>query len=428
MKYTDKCYVYAWVLRKKPKINIGKKVSRKETYISSIISSEFWKDMTSGEMEQYLLWEGDCPETAAAVEWWAMDYGMTIVGKDSFYNRKNNAHRGKQNLVTPEIKEKVVNFFEGKLTPEKTSQEYSLAENIVLAVENGGYPVVKLPVYEIAEYESAQARAVQSNISGEDQIVRSFEEDAKRVLDNVTPMTICERPDGTRIIVNGHTRLGAALRCRGWNTMPVCIIKEEEFGEDEIEIKSNIIQAGSFANRRSFVTTTENSDPDIVFQMEHEISLRNFNLAEDSSLDYIRNYLTNRFANSAGSRRAAAGIVTKVFNKFKENRNNLMLTGNLITYNDDQLRTYCYNNYECKGIPVVKGTVKQVDHMHIWGHIWNHIKNYDKVPEKLAIVLHYRSKTEFLNELRDKRIDELKKIIKMSGHNVSVDVLPAFKE
>ena len=429
MIHTDRCYVYAWLQREKAMTNIGKKISRKESYISSIASSTFWKDITTGEMEQFLLWEGDDPEVAGATEWWAMDYGMKTIGKKHFYNRQNNAHRGNQDLVTPEIKARVVAFFEGKLLPEKVpSKTYSLAENIILAVENGGYPIVKLPVYEIAEYESAQARAVQSNIKGEDDIVRSFEIDAKRVLDSVTPMTICERPDGTRVIVNGHTRLGAAQRCKGWNTMPVCIVKEEEFGDNEIDIKSNINQAGSFANRRAFVTTTENKDDDLVFQMEKEIAIREFDLSNELGLKAIREHLTDMFEHAASNRYAAAGMVTKVFNKFKENQNELALTGNLLTYNDTYLIAHCYKNYESKGIPVVKGTVSQVNHMHIWGHIWNHIKKAKVAPKQMAIVLHYRSKSEFLTELKEKRIDDLKHIIKLSGFNVTVEVLPAFKE
>lgn len=429
MIYTENRYVYAWFQRQKLLTNIGKKTSRKESYISSISSAEFWKDLASEEMEHYILWEGEDAETAGAVEWWAMDYGMKINGKESFYNRQNNAHRGNQDLVTPEIKAKIVAFFEGKLTPEKRpNKSVSLAENIILAVENGGYPVVKLPVYEIAEYESAQARAVQSNIKGEDDIVRSYEIDAKRVMDEVTPMTICERKDGTRVIVNGHTRLGAAQRCRGWNTMPVCIVKEEEFGDNEVDIKSNMLQAGSFANRRSFVTSTENTDEDLVFQMEKEVELRQFDLSNELALKTIRDHLTDMFENAAGSRYAASGMVTKLFNKFKETQNEMSITANLLTYNDTYLTGYCYKNYESKGIPVVKGTASRVKHMHLWGHIWNHIVDKDKVPPTMAIVIHYRSKSEFLTELKEKNIEDLKKVIKLSGFNVIVDVLPAFKE
>jgi hypothetical protein len=340
----------------------------------------------------------------------------------------NNAHKGDQSLVTAEIKAKIVDFFENRLTPENESTTFSIAENIINAVENGGYPVVYLPVYEIETYERRQARAVTRNVQNEDNIIRKYNENPGRVMKEVTPMTVCESPDGTRKIVNGHTRLGAALRCKGWNTLPVCIVKEEEFGEDAKEIELSILQAGSYANRRSWVDAEENTDADLLFQMQQTVKINEFDLSVDTGRKYIREYLTDMFAGSAGSRQAASGMVTKLFNKFDNELTNFTITGNLTTYSDSDLKKYVYKNYESKGIAAIHTTMNRLQHFEGLGYIFHHVSHMKNKPEKLAIVIHARTKAEYATEQKSKKIEALKNTISFYNLPIVVDVLPSFEE
>jgi hypothetical protein len=427
MKHTDRFYLYAWMNKKAPhKVNFGKKVSKKQNYVSSATSMSFWNAYGRGEMIQYCIYESDDEKIIDAAEWWGLDYGITTHGVDKFYNMQNNAHKGDQSLVTAEIKAAIVAFYENRLTPVEDNTTFSVAENIINAVENGGYPVVHLPVFEIETYERRQARVVTRNVDNEDKIIRRYNENPQRVMDEVTPMTICESSDGTRRIVNGHTRLGAALRCKGWNTLPVCIVNESEFGENATEVSLNIIQAGSYANRRSWVETAENTDDDLLFQMQQTIKLNEFDLSVETGRKYIRDYLTERFHNSAGSRHAASGIVTKIFNQFDKDATNYTVSGNLITYSDADLRTYAYKNYESKGIAVIHATMNRLQHFEGLGYIFNHVSHMKEMPKKLAIIIHARNKQEYALEMKTNKIEALKRVIEFYKQPITVDVLPSF--
>ena len=421
MKHTTRYFLYAWKKSKPVKINMGKKVSKKTTYISSASAREFWDDLGADKLKQYCIFESDDDAVVSAAEWWGLNYGMSILGKDKFYNKFNNAHKGDQSLVTEEIKAKIVDFYKGRLIAEDLEVEYSsLGSNIIDKVENGVYDIVNISVHELLQYAKNQARAVTRNIANEDEIVKSYTLSPKQVMRDITPMTILERKNGSREIVNGHTRLGAASRCKGWNEIPCCIVSEKEFGKTKQEIESNIILAGSYANRISPVTTQTNTDDDLVFQMEKWLEIEGLSYTEETTHEYIRELLSNKFAPMAGSKHKASGIVTKIFNNLEKNKNELSINQNLITYTDSELSEYCYETYEKHGIAVVRSTISNLKHFGPVGFVFNHVCKMSNMPEKLAVVLHCRSKNEYvkLNDLvkkylkksKDGQINQIKKI------------------
>lgn len=429
MKHTNRFYLYAWMNTNAPhQVNLGKKVSSKETYVSSASSSAFWNAYGRGDLMQYCIFESEEEATVSASEWWALDYGMGVYGKEKFYNYLNNAHKGDQSLVTPEIKQKIVDFYENRLTPEADVEKVSLGKNIINKVESGAYEIVNIPVFELEEYVRKQARSVTRNVDGEDEIVRAYNENPKLVLREITPMTICECADGTRKIVNGHTRLGAAARCKGWNTLPVCIVKEEEFGETKVEIETNILIAGSYANRRSRVYSKENTDEDLVFQIESFIALQGLDISHETARPYIREMLVTEFGDSAGSNNKASGVVTKIFNKFDKDQINISITSNLKTYSDSDLKTYCFKKYESKGIAVIRTTMNNLGHFEGLGYVFHHVSHMDKMPKDLAIVVHARTKQEYATEQKADKIGALKRVIAFYNLPITVDVLPSFDE
>lgn len=430
MKHTTNFFLYAWTGKNlDSKINLGKKVSNKTSYVSSASAMSFWNAYGADELNQYCIFESEDEEVISAAEWWALNYGMSILGKTKFYNILNNAHKGDQSLVTEEIKQKIVDFYEGKLTPESYDIKPSLGANIIDKIENGFYPVVELPVFELNEYQANQVRAVERNIDGENDIVLSYKTNPKQVLKDITPLLVVESADGTRRIGNGHTRIGAASRCKGWNKLPACIVSEKEFGETEVEIETNILLAGSYANRRSPVYTKPNTDEDLVFQMQNYMALNKMDPALETARKYIREHLSSQFAASAGSKNKASGIVTKIFNKFDKEQIELSITKNMITYSDGELTDYCYQNYESKGVAVVRSTMSSMDHFNPIGYIFNHVAKFKTKPKNLAIVLHCRNKTEYVNEQSNNKVGQLRDVLKDYNMNfITIEVLPSFKE
>lgn len=428
MKISENKFLYVWHHPVTGMDNLGKKVSSKNNYISSATSYEFWRDWANGELEQFCLVESDDEAVLSAAEWWGLDYGIKVRGIENFYNVQNNAHRGDQSLVTPEIKARIVAYFNGELLPEpKVEEKFSVPENIINKVEAGFYPVVQVPVFEIQTYEHNQVREVSRNVENEDKIIQRYIENPQRVKDSVTPMTVMLSPDGTKTIVNGHTRLGAAIRCTGWNTLPVIYVDQAEFGDNEAEIKKNIILAGSYANREPFITVQENKDEDILMQMNNLLAIEGIDISIETTREYAREFLIAELSNTVPSRSKLTGLVRKLFNNCDKEQANITIQANLKTYSDADLRKYCYDKYESKGVAAIVSTFTNMTNMQALGFVFNHTLQYSKAPANLAIVLHFRTKHEFQKEQTENRAESLRKIIKNYKLPIVVDVLPAFE-
>lgn len=428
MKITENKFLYVWHNPETGMDNVGKKVSSKNNYVSSASSYKFWRDWSSNKLEQFCLVESDEEEVLSASEWWALDYGIKVRGIKKFYNVQNNAHRGDQSLVTPEIKARIVAYFNNELLPEpKNEESFSIAENIINKVEAGFYPVTQVPVFDIAEYQHNQVREVSRNVDNEDKIIQRYIENPQRVKDSVTPMTVMVSKNGNKTIVNGHTRLGAAMRCTGWNTLPVVFVQESEFGETQKEINQNVILAGSYANREQFISVQENKDEDILMQMTNLLAIEGIDISLETAREYAREFLITKLSNTVPSRSKLVGLTKRLFNNFDKTQANLEVQANLKTYSDSDLRKYCYEKYESKGIAAIVSTFTNMTNMQALGFVFNHTLQFNKAPAKLAIVLHFRTKHEYQKEQSEKRAAALQKIIKNYKLPVVVDVLKAFE-
>jgi hypothetical protein len=426
LKISEKYYLYAFVDKIKI-INLGKKVSAKVDYISSATSLKFWSKLSSEGMDQYSIIESDNKEAISAAEWWALDYGMTVLGKDRFYNKVNNAHKGDQSLVTAEMKAQIVSFFEGRLQPIKDPTPINLGVNLINKAESGEYPIKKVPVFELDQYITHQVRAVKRNISKENDLVSSWNQNPSRVEKLVDPVIVCEMADGSFKLVNGHTRIGAASRCRGWNTLPAVFIKEEEFGDTPEEIETNLIQAGSYANREEEVTRAVNTEEDVLFQMNNMLAVNNIDIKLNSTRDYAKEFLTDKFWHTIPNKKKLAGLIKRLFNQFDKSQADVTVQQNMITYTDSELRDYKYKTYESKGVYAIVSTFTNMDHFEAFGFVWHHIVDY-KDAKELAMILHFRTKHEWLKEQSEGKAKQLKEVIARFNLPVTVDVLPSFKE
>jgi len=425
MKHTDCFYLYAWLNKNPYTVNMGKKVSKKGTYVSSLSSMKFWNDFGGNKLEQYCIFESLDEAVVGAAEWWGLDYGIKVLGKDKFYNKVNNAHKGDQSLVSIEIKNKIVDFYNGKLNPETDRYKFNVGKNIIDRVENGYYPVIQHPVYKLIELQRNQARAIEQNVVLEQEIVTAYNTDPKQVLRDVTPVTLIRRKDGTLEVVNGHTRIGAASKCRGWNEMPVCIVDESEFGDTELDIASNVLVAGSYANRRSPIITAENSDDDLQFQMQNYLALHKIDIKHKTAREYIRDLLTGVFSESAGSKSKASGAVTSLYKQFDKEQNELSISKNMKVYSDSELKNYCFQKYESKGISTIHSTMTSMKFLAPIAFTLNHA-HANSLPDQLAIVLHCRSKDEYVTAQSSNRVADMQQVIDHYKLPIIIDVLPSF--
>lgn len=428
MRHTDKFYLYIWKNKINNKLNVGQKISKKETYVSSVESDEFWNSYGAGEMDHYCIFTSSDQELISAAEWWALDYGMNVLGRDSFYNRANNAHRGDQSLLTEEIKQKIVNFYDGKSIPDQMTLPISRGVNIVNRMLNGEYPVEELPVFYIQQnYERKQVRGVSTNQAGVREIVNAYNEDPVEFRKNLTPLLGVLYSTTAKQLWNGNTRLDAAPSCRGLNTLPICNIPVEHFGETEQEQQINLLIAGSYANKRNPVYTLENTEADLIHQMNLYIELMNFDLSVETARDYIRNQVSTAFALSAGSKRAASGVVTKIFNFFDKSHAATKIK-QIRTWSDAELKKYLYDTYESKGIAAIHTTMGSLSNMQALGFAFNHTVPMRTKPKKMAIVVHYRYPYEYINEQKNNKLGHLQEIIEEYNLPIVVDVRPAFAD
>lgn len=430
LKVTDKYFLYGWLDAEKGMHNIGKKVSRKDTYISSISSGEWWSRFSDGKMTQYCIIESDDENVISACEWFALDYGINVCGKDAFYNKSNNASRGDQSLITNDMKKSIVDYFDGKLKPVDSGSKTPLHVNLMNKFENGEYPVVDIPVYELEQYGFLQVREEKANQAGIANIIDSWTENPEQVKKQIDPVIVVQQKDGRKLL-NGNTRLGAATRCRGWNTLPVVIIDEKEFGSTKKQREQTQLLFGSVANAEDEVYRKTNTDADLIHQMLTWMALEGITASSivDNKLakDSVTELLKINFKNSCRTMRKLSGVITKLFNKIERDEAEITIQENLITYSDSELIKYKVRKYEKKGIPAVISTMASLKHFECIGYVRNRALQYPEA-DKFALVIYFKTKHEWEIERKEKRIDKLKQIIKRFNDNIVVDVLPAFSK
>jgi hypothetical protein len=424
-------YVYAWRNKKNGMMNIGYKSPYGQdmaTYITSLKSTQYWDEYFLGDLEQSFLFKGDIFDQGLAqtIEWFALDYGISTK-PDKFYLKKNNAHRGDESLLTKEIKQIVIDYIEGGpgIIIENTAQEDNeIIASIAESVENRKFQIHDVDIKEVYSYGRSQVRTNQYDLSHVTKIRQGMQENPAEARKTFGPITVVVKADGSRMIMDGNSRLEAASKIQGWNTVPIVLLNESEFGVDDRIRSTNYTIYGLYMNRESFEVKLPNSNDDIKNSIINYIVNYNLDLSKPLVREKVRDEIYDRFLIVARSKKQLNGIFTSILNDFDKQQAELKYQKNLITYDEAFFKRYLWHKYGVHDIATVHTSQKTAKHAEVLGWILRRMKNVKAA--KGAIVLYYANKSEIVNEESEKWIEDLKETIAYQNLPVTVEVLPIF--
>ena len=424
-------YLYGWQDIETSMFNIGSKTpdgTPKLSYVTSLSNEAWWERFSWGKMKQTILFVGD-EETANALEWFALDYGITVK-KGQFYNSKNNAHRGDQSLLTVEMKQIVIDYIEGRgngielTNSDETNNK--LIVQIADDIEKKVYQERVISLDVINKYGKSQVRTELLNESSVSTIKTRMDENPEEARKVFSPIVVVVQENGTNCIIDGNTRLAASTRARGWKEVPVVFINYTEFGSTEEVRQDNYTTFGLYANRENFEFKSPNTKEDFKRNINNLLVANKIDLSKPLHVDRARQLIYNKYGFMATTKQQLNGVLTSIITDFEKTQANLKYQGNLITYSDAFFKKYCWDNYGINDIATVTIKVSEAAHGKGIGYILRRMKNVKA--KQGAIILHYTSKAEIQTEANDNWIQDMKDTIEFCKLPITVEVLPAFKE
>jgi hypothetical protein len=430
----DASFVYAWEDTETKTLNIGLKTPQGEskfTYITSCESPDFWERYSKGKMERTILFVGS-ELKARAAEWFAMDFGFKTGRK--FFNLKNNAHVTDESILSAKDKEVIVKFLRsegqgiefGSSDSTKAQRNKDIVTSIAQRVEGGKYTPVLIPLSEALKFNRSQVRVEMDNLTAVSKISQRMLEDPERAKETFKPISVVVRKDGSKLIVNGNTRLKAAQKTPGWNEVPVVFINESEFGSTEKIRQRNFVQYGLYMNREEFEVRVTNSKDDLKRNITNFLVEEKIDLSKPMHVDRARHLIYENFDYTCGSKQQLNGILTSILSDFEKHQAELSYQKNIISYDDKFFKDYSWDNYGKKDISTIHATVGEAANAKPLAYICR-VMTKEK-SDKGAIILHYTNKQELVSEEKHDWIGDLKRTIKYMKLPIVVDVLPAFEE
>lgn len=430
-------FVYAYRDIETDILDIGHKSSNgedKSKYITSCENPDFWERYSRGFMERYILFISDSEAKSKAAEWFSLDEGTKLGRK--FFNAKNNAHKLDQSMLLTSEKQIIIDFLRGEGTgiefgsadAIKAEKNKEIIRTIAEHIEKrtGFYRELEIPVSEVKSYDKFQVREELVNHNTVSRIHQRMLENPKLARETFLPIAVVVKRDGTKAVINGNTRLAAAIKTPGWTTTPVVFINETEFGST-VEIREkNYALLGLYMNREPFEIRVHNTKDDLKRNVNNFLYQENLDLSKPAHVDRARQLIYMNFDYACGSKQQLNGVLNSILSDFEKNQADLTYQDNLITYDDSYFSSYSWDKYRSKNISVVHKSVGDVANAKPLAYICRVMKKEKN--KKGAIILHYTSKQELMSESKNKWIEDLKETIEYMNLPITVDILPAFKK
>lgn len=428
---TNNVYVYAYRNIESSKMYIGLQPAGKSFYISSSENPEFWQDYSCGLLKRSIIYVGKEQDldTAKTLEWFALKYG-TKVSRDLMYNYKNNAHCVDEALITPEMKEVIIDYIEGKTEgieiENSFADENQRIKTIADNIAGSKYDVQQVPLNQLSSYSKNQVRVETIKPHHVSKLVNAMEENPEKISELLDPITVVVKSDGERTILDGNNRTAALMKVRGISTAPVIFINESEFGSNEKTRKTNYNFFGMLMNKEGDKIREYNSDEDIKRQMQNFILEQKLDISQPLQEERARKLIYDRFILVIPSKKKLSGLFKSVQNRIQKTEASLKYQSNIIAYDDAFFERYEWENYGKDNIATVHAQMSKAKHGQAFGYICRRMKNVSA--DKGAIVLHYTSKMEIAEHEDGSWLKDLKDTINFHQLDIQVDVLPAFEE
>lgn len=429
----NKVYVYGWRQPITGMMNIGYKSPNGQdmyTYISSIRdNSEFWVEHSYGRVKQYILFEGDASQdnVAKTLEWFALDYGMAVA-KNKFYNAKNNAHCVDESLLTPDMKQIVIDFIEGKGNglPVLRNKDADLVDEIHNNIKAGNYILHNMAISDALKTDYIQVRVERIKPSHVREIKDRMLSDPATARKTFTPIVIVVNNIGTRTLIDGNHRLHAAAEIKGWTEVPVVFINEDEFGDTDEARLDNYELFGIVANKGTFEVKAENTNDDIKRSINNYLYRHQIDLTNPIHMDRARDLIYSRWAGACNTKQQLNGILVSLQNDIKKHQAGLKYQDNLLVYSEAFLKQHCWTNYGKNNVATITDSVSSARFAGSLGKIIRRMRNLNA--KRGAIVLHFQSKSEIVNEEAEGNVADMIDAINFMGLDITVEILPPFAE
>jgi len=434
-----KSYVYAERNIENGKMNIGYKGSKGEskiTYITSLSNEDFWEDYALGKMERSILFEGD-DKIAKSVEWFALEYGCSVK-PELMYNKSNNAHRGDESLLIPEIKKVVVDYIQGKgngiVHESHFDSDKKLVAQIIEDIDNGHYKdsIKMISTKDAVKMDRNQVRDVDVDIAHAAEIKKRMIENPAKARETFGPIVAVVRKSNGPIIIDGNSRLYAASSTKGWNEVPMIFLNESLFGNSEKHRMNNYDLFGTSANKGEFEVKKPNNVATIKRNMNNFLVREGLiNLSDPMIAERAWELLEDRFEEATNTKDQLKTAIEGVFKDYEKQQAEIKYQQNIITYDKKFFTDYKFDKYESKGVAAINVIMGQLEHGEAFAYICRRMRNVKA--KKGAIIIHYKNKWEYAREQEEDWIGDLNSLIKyMKTFNpqldIAIDVLPAFRQ
>lgn len=409
------------------------KGSDKLTYISSCESSKYWSRRQEGKLERSILFIGS-EIKAKVAEWFALDQGFKMGLP--FFNSKNNAHRIDDSILSVPEKQIIIDFLRGEgkgiengsVDASESQKNREIVMSIAGRIESrdGYYKEMLLPVSEVSKYERYQVREELVNYSTVSKLRQRLLENPKEAKEMFLPITVVVKRDGTKMVVNGNTRLATAIKTAGWDEVPVIFVNESEFGSTNKIRENNYRLFGLYMNREPLELRVYNSQKDLKRNVVNFLVEEKIDLSKPAHVDRARQLVYMNFGYVCGSKQQLNGVINSIICDFEKTQAELTYQENLISYSEGFLSIYCWDNYRSKDISAVYSRVSETANAKPLAYICRVMARERN--KKGAIVLYYTSKQEIAKEQKDGWILDLIKTIEYMNLPIIVDVLPQFNK
>jgi len=432
--FENKVIVYGFRHETTGKTYIGYQPPGKSFYISSSENADFWRDYSQGMLRRNILFIGDGYskddlKIAQALEWFGLDYAISVLGKDMMYNAQNNAHSKHEDMLTVEHKQVLVDWIEGRsdgIVLENTySEDNERVAEIVRRVEEKEYAIEHVSMNTIATFSANQVRVEQYIRSHVNELAQRMSENPEDIEKKLTPIVAVVGSNGPTIL-DGNNRRRALEKVRGVTEAPVIFINETEFGDTEESRKRNYNLFGLMMNKEDDVVRETNSNSDIKRQIQIMIDDENLDLTKHLHVDRARKMVEDLLLHTViPTKKKLAGIWKSFMTDFEKGQAE-QYRQNMKVYDDGWLRAYTWNNYESKDVAAIHASMSKTEYAQAFAYICRRMKNVGV--HKGAIVLHYATPYEFQKFNDEDWLNDLRETVNHSGLDITVDVLPAFEK
>lgn len=428
----DASYVYAYQDMETGTLCIGFKSplgDDKFTYITSCKDGAFWDRYSRGRLERSILFIG--PELKArAAEWFAWDYGKKLGRK--FFNAVNNAHRIDESILTTHEKQVIIDFLrgDGKGIPQgsvdvtEANENHAIVATIAKHIEErtNFYKEVDVSIHEVCAYGQCQVREVVLNHHTVTKIRQRLLENPKEARETFKPIVVLVSKDDVKRVISGHTRREAARKTAGWNSVPVVYLNESEFGSTEEIREQNILRFGLYMNREPFEVRATNSKEDLKRNINNFLAAQKLDLSKPAHKDRARQLVYLNFDYVCGSKQQLNGLLESIVTDFEKTQAELTYQAPLTTYDDAYFADYKWNKYGVRNISTVVSKVGECANAKPLAFVLRVMRKEKNMQG--AIILHYTTKRELVEEKTGKWIDDLIETIRYMKLKIEVDLLP----